>query len=133
MNELDYMKQSLAELYDKLETLLGRYERSHSHDDLYRELSGIVYVVDGPNDAASNGGNGYYCKRGQCTANGRAIRPSRPAGARAAAAGQIRQPQATGGEPGHASRLASLGLRVGRSPDAAKAKVALGLNCLFTV
>jgi hypothetical protein len=65
MSELNYMKQSLAELYDRLEKLAMKYEKSHSDDDLYRELSGIVYTVDGPNDAASNGGNGYYCKGGE--------------------------------------------------------------------
>ena len=62
MKELDYMKESLATLYDRLEKLVSKYEGSHSGDELYRELSGIVYSVDAPNDAGKNGGKGYYCK-----------------------------------------------------------------------
>ena len=66
MSELEYMKRSLAGLYDKLEKLVQKYDQpSYSNDELYRELSGIVHVVDAPNDSASNGGKGYYCKDGQ--------------------------------------------------------------------
>ena len=71
------MKQSLAGLYDKLERLIQKYEPSHSNDELYGVLIGIVHVVDAPNDAASNGGKGYYCKAVSGTASGRATRPSR--------------------------------------------------------
>ena len=78
MSELEYMKQSLAGLYDKLERLIQKYEPSHSNDELYGELIGIVHVVDAPNDAASNGGKGYYCKAVSGTASGRATRPSTP-------------------------------------------------------
>ena len=62
MPALDWMKESLAHVYDRLEKLLTKYEKSHAHDDLYRELSEVVYSVDGPNDAMKNGGKGYYCK-----------------------------------------------------------------------
>lgn len=62
MTELEYMRQSVADVYDKLEKLLRKHEPSHATDDLFRDLSSIVYSVDGPNDAGSNGGKGYYCK-----------------------------------------------------------------------
>jgi hypothetical protein len=65
MTELEYMRQSLAELYDELEKLLQKYEPSHASDDLFRALSGVVHVVDGPNDSASNGGKAYHCKGGK--------------------------------------------------------------------
>jgi hypothetical protein len=64
MNELNYTKAELARLYDQLETLVTKYNQSHSSDELYRELSGVVYTVDGPNDALSNGGKSYHCKGG---------------------------------------------------------------------
>ena len=67
MNELDYTRQSLAELYDRLEKLLEQYgnDPAYSSDQLYRDLSATVYTVDGPNDAGSGGGKGYYCKNGK--------------------------------------------------------------------
>jgi hypothetical protein len=65
MNELNYMRQSLAEMYDRLEKLVQKYGESHSGDDLYRELSNLVHSVDAPNDALSNGGKNYYCKDGK--------------------------------------------------------------------
>jgi hypothetical protein len=86
MNELDYMRQSLAELSDRLEKPLQQYgnDPAYSNDQLYRDLSAIVYTVNGPNDAGSKGGKGYYCTRSQRTrwltsrtarSSGRSTRP----------------------------------------------------------
>jgi hypothetical protein len=68
MNELDYMKASLAGLYDQLERLIKKYSgpSSASGDDLHKELSGIVYRADAPNDMAANGGKrNFYCRDGK--------------------------------------------------------------------
>lgn len=65
MTELDYMKESLARLYDELERLVANYRASHETDDRYRDVTDIVVVNGAPNDALCSGGTGYHCKGGK--------------------------------------------------------------------
>ena len=53
MTELEYMRDSLADLYDRLEKLLQKYgdDQADSNDPFYRDLSDIVFYPDAPNDA----------------------------------------------------------------------------------